>query len=66
MRTAATIASTYAILEIAENVLGVGTGFAKMDFTGLTLAQIKETVKRIEGKIDIILETPLKQAKELP
>ena len=35
-----------------------------MDFTGLTLAQIKETVKRIEGKIDIVLETPLKQAKD--
>ena len=32
--------------------------------TGLTLAQIKETIKRIEGKIYIILETPLKQAKD--
>ena len=64
VRTAATVASTYAVLEIAENVIGVGTGFAKMDMTGLTLAQIKESIKRIEGKIDIILEAPLKQAKD--
>ena len=64
MRTAATIASTYAILEIAENVIGVGTGFAKFDMTGLTLSQIKESIKRIEGKIDVLLETPLKLAKD--
>ena len=32
--------------------------------TGLTLAQIQKSIKRIEGKIDIILETPLKQAKD--
>ena len=63
-RTAATIASTYAILEIAENVIGVGTGFAKFDTTGLTLAQIKESIKRIEGKIDVLLETPLKLAMD--
>ena len=29
-----------------------------------TLAQIKESIKRIEGKIDILLETPLKLAKD--
>ena len=64
VRTAATIASTYAVLEIAENVVGVGSGFVKMDMSGLTLAQIKESLKKIEGKINIILETPLKQAKD--
>merc|ERR1711911_346798 len=31
---------------------------------GLTLAQIKESIQRIEGKITTILETPLKQAKD--
>ena len=35
-----------------------------MDMTGLTLAQIKESIKRIEGKIDVLLETPLKLAKD--
>ena len=64
LRTAATVASTYAILEIAENVIGVGSGFVKFDTTGLTLAQIKESIKRIEGKIDVLLETPLKLAKD--
>ena len=35
-----------------------------MDMTGLTLSQIKETIKRIEGKVDKVLETPLKEAKD--
>ena len=52
MRTAATIASTCAILEIAVNVLGVGTGFSKMNMTGVTLSQIKESIKIIPGKFD--------------
>ena len=34
-----------------------------MDLSGITLMQIKETVKRIEGKVDRMLEAPLKNAK---
>ena len=61
-RTSATIASAYAILEIAVNVLGVGTGFAKINMTKVTLAQIKESIEIIPGKFDKNLERPLKLA----
>ena len=57
------IISTFAVLEFAQNVLNVGSGFTKMDLSGITLMQIKETVKRIEGKVDKMLEAPLKKAK---
>ena len=64
MRTVATIASTYATLEIAEKVIGIGTGFAELNMSGLKLAQIKDSIKKIEGKIDVLLEIPLKLAKD--
>ena len=32
--------------------------------TGITLALIRESIKNIEGKIDVLLETPLKLAKD--
>ena len=35
-----------------------------MDMTGVTLAQIKESIKFLPGKFDKNLETPLKQAKD--
>ena len=57
------IVSTFAVLEVAQNVLNVGSGFTKMELSGITLMQIKETVKRIEGKVDRMLEAPLKNAK---
>ena len=57
------IISTFAVLEFAQNVLNVGSGFTKMDLSGITLMQIKETVQRIEGKVDKMLEAPLKNAK---
>ena len=57
------IISTFAVLEFAQNVLNVGSGFTKMDLSGITLMQIKETVQRIEGKVDQMLEAPLKNAK---
>ena len=35
-----------------------------MQMTGITLALIRESIKNIEGKIDVLLETPLKLAKD--
>ena len=35
-----------------------------MDLSAITLMQIKETVQRIEGKLDQMLEAPLKNAKK--
>ena len=47
---------------MAEHVLGIGKGFTKIDMTAFTLFQIKTIVKRIEKKLDKILETPLNMA----
>ena len=54
--------TTYAVLEIAENVFNVGSGFTKLDMRGFTLNKIKKIVESIEEKMDIILRTPLKIA----
>ena len=58
------IITSFALLEFGQNVLNIGSGFTKMDLSGITLKQIKETVQRIEEKVDRLLETPLKNAKE--
>ena len=63
LRSFTMIISTFAVLEFAQYVLNVGSGFTKMDLSGITLTQIKETVQRIEGKVDRMLEAPLKNAK---
>ena len=54
--------TTVAVLETAENVLNIGSGFVKFDASGFTLHQIKNIVKNIEQKVDVILDTPLKKA----
>ena len=54
--------TTVAVLETAENVLNIGSGFTKLDTTGFTLAHIKKIVENIEKKVDVILDTPMKLA----
>ena len=54
--------TTFAVLETAEQVFNVGSGFTKLDMTGFTLNRIKNIVESIEKKIDIVLKTPLKKA----
>ena len=56
------VTSTIAVLEGAKLLFDVGSGFVKLDMQALTLRQIKETLKTIEEKVDVILSTPLKQA----
>ena len=55
--------STFAILEFGQKVFNVGSGFTKMDLSALTINQIKNTVKRIEEKVNKTLQAPLKNAK---
>ena len=64
LRSLTMIISSFAILEFGQNVLNIGSGFTKMDLSGITLAQIKEAVQRIEEKVDALLEAPLKNAKQ--
>ena len=64
LRSLTMIISSFAILEFGQNVLNIGSGFTKMDLSGITLMQIKEAVQRIEEKMDRLLEAPLKNAKQ--
>ena len=64
LRSVTMIITSFALLEFGQNVLNISSGFTKMDLSGITLKQIKETVQRIEEKVDRLLETPLKNAKE--
>ena len=54
--------TNYAILETAQHVFNIGSGFTKLDTTGFTLAQIMQIVKRIEAKVDKMLKEPLNTA----
>ena len=63
METAVYILTTMVVLETAQHVLNIGQGIAEIDMSALTLHQIKNTVKRIEGKVDRILQEPLNTAK---
>ena len=59
-----TMISTFAILEFGQNVLNVGSGFTKLDLNGITITQIKETVKRIEEGVNSLIQEPLKSSKQ--
>ena len=63
VETAVYILTTMVVLETAQHVLNIGQGIAEVDMSALTLHQIKNTVKRIEGKVDKILKEPLNSAK---
>ena len=54
--------TTFAVLETAEHVFNVGSGFTKLDMTGFTLNRIQSIVENIEKKMDILLKTPFKKA----
>ena len=56
------ILTNFAILETAQHVFSIGSGFTSLDMTGFTLAQILKTVQRIEAKVDTMLKEPLNSA----
>ena len=60
LRSATYIVSTVAVLEAAEHLLCIGSGFSKIDPTAFTLHQIKKIVERIERKVDVLINNPLK------
>ena len=51
------------VLEVAQDILNVGSVAYKIDMTALTLKQIKDTVERIEKKVDKLLNAPLETAE---
>ena len=62
VETATYVLTTYAVLEVAENVFNIGAGFTSMDLTGIKLNQIQKGMERIEKKVDKLLQAPLKMA----
>ena len=54
--------TNFAILETAQHVFNIGSGFTKADMTGFTLKQILETVQKIDENVDKMLKEPLNSA----
>jgi hypothetical protein len=61
-QTAAFVLTKVAMLEAAQTIFQIGGGIMNLDLNSFTLARILETVKRIETKVDLILDAPLKVA----
>ena len=55
--------TTMVVLEVAQDILNVGSAAYKIDMQALTLHQIKDTVDRIEKKVDKLLKEPLETAQ---
>ena len=52
------------VLETTQNVFNVGSGMKNLNMDSFTLAKILKIVQRIEDKVDLMLDTPLKVAIE--
>ena len=57
--------TTVAVLETAEKVFNIGSGFTNLNTTAFTLHSIKKLVQKIEKKVNVILDTPLKLAFDI-
>merc|ERR1712131_16178 len=51
----------FAVLEAAENIFHCGAGFTKLDFSGFTLKEILDIVKKIADDVEILLNAPQKE-----
>ena len=49
------------MLETAQ-LVGIGSGLAKLDLMSFEMAQLKKQVEQIDKKLDVILSTPLQLA----
>ena len=61
-KVVAGVFAAYTVMDVSLRIADVGTGFAKIDMAGLTLARIHHIVENIEKKVNIVLDTPLKLA----
>ena len=64
--TQASILGTYELTKAAlmgsVDLIGIGTGLAKIDMSGLAIAQLRAEVEELGRKLDVILGAPLKLA----
>ena len=61
IQTSVFVLTKAAILEAAQ-LVGIGSGLAKLDLMSFELAQLKKQVEQIDKKLDVILSTPLQLA----
>ena len=61
IQTSVFVLTKAAILETAQ-LVGIGSGLAKLDLMSFELAQLKKQVEQIDKKLDVILSTPLQLA----
>ena len=64
--TQASILGTYELTKAAlmgsVDLIGIGSGLAKIDMSGLAIAQLRAEVEELGRKLDVILGAPLKLA----
>ena len=64
--TKASILGTYELTKAAlmdsVDLIGIGAGLAKIDMSGLAIAQLRAEVEELGRKLDVILGAPLKLA----
>ena len=61
IQTSVFVLTKAAILEAAQ-LVGIGSGLAKLDLMSFEMAQLKKQVEQIDKKLDVILSTPLQLA----
>ena len=61
IQTSVFVLTKAAILETAQ-LVGIGSGLAKLDLMSFKMAQLKKQVEQIDKKLDVILSTPLQLA----
>ena len=61
IQTSVFVLTKAALLETAQ-LVGIGSGLAKLDLMSFELAQLKKQVEQIDKKLDVILSTPLQLA----
>ena len=53
---------TMAAIQESVQLIGIGAGLTKLDFSGFELAQIKQLVEEANRKLDVVIRAPLKVA----
>ena len=62
--TISIVESSITFLEAGHYILNIASGFKRLDISALQLQRILETVQRMEGKIDKVLDTSLEMARD--
>lgn len=65
IQSASYILSSAAVLQIAQSVFDLGSGFDGLNLQGLKIHQIKQSIEKVQKKIDKMMLNPLHVAYEM-